>query len=97
MSQLQITTPQNWQFSGELIYQTVSALLREIMLHCQQGSLPQSVDLQAVSRADSAGIALLIELVRQAHLAGKAIKFSNPSPQVISMAQVSGVAELLNS
>jgi phospholipid transport system transporter-binding protein len=53
------------------------------------------VDLARITRADSAGLALLIEWLLAARAAGKLLRYSNLPPAVVSLAGISDVAELL--
>lgn len=53
------------------------------------------VDLARVTRADSAGLALLIEWTLAARAAGRSLRYSNVPPAVASLAGISDVAELL--
>ena len=54
------------------------------------------VDLARVTRADSAGLALLIEWSLAARAAGRQLRYSNVPPAVISLAGISDVSELLS-
>jgi len=85
--------------SGELNHQTVPALLKQSgeLLFRGDGNPGGdiAVDLNAVSRADSAGVALLIEWLRQAKRNNKTIRFSNMPEQMHEIATVSGVDKLL--
>lgn len=87
-SQLLITDANTWQLIGELRFDTVSALLADIM---RQSIAPQILDLQAVTRTDSAGLALLIELRKQFNT----LTFKNMPPQLFTLAKVSEVDNLL--
>ena len=55
------------------------------------------IDLSAVTRIDSAGAALLLELKRRAHKRGRSLEFVNPTQQVrglLEFLQVDGVLKL---
>ena len=54
------------------------------------------VDLARITRADSAGLALLIEWLLSARAAGRALRYCNVPPAVASLAGISDVAELLS-
>ena len=85
--------------SGELNHQTVPSLLKQSgeLLFRGDGNPGGdiAIDLSAVSRADSAGVALLIEWLRQAKRNNKTIRFSNMPEQMHEIATVSGVDKLL--
>lgn len=59
----------------------------------EQGTV--EIDLGAIRRADSAGLAVLIELLRFAKQQGLTLYFTHLPPQLESLAAVSGVADLL--
>jgi phospholipid transport system transporter-binding protein len=53
------------------------------------------VDLSGVGRADSAGLALIIEWSKNARKEGVEIRFFNPPDQLAAMARVSGLETVL--
>jgi phospholipid transport system transporter-binding protein len=81
--------------SGELVFDTVPDLLESARLFESDARIV-ALDLEGVSRADSAGIALLIEWLRAARARGKSVSFINVPPQMVAIARVSGVDGLLN-
>ena len=54
-----------------------------------------TIDLAAVSRSDSAGVALLIEVIQLANTANLSLLFSNLPPQMKDIADISGLLEIL--
>jgi phospholipid transport system transporter-binding protein len=87
---------------GELNHQNVPTLLKKsaaiIMNNSDQSrgdSSDLTIDLNAVSRSDSAGVALLIEWMRQAKQNNKTIRFNNIPKQMHEIATVSGVDKML--
>lgn len=54
-----------------------------------------TIDLQSVERADSAGLALLIEWTRWARQNGQQIRFINLPDQMLAIARVSGLDTML--
>lgn len=93
-SQLQVISPEIWQLSGELSLKTVTAVLNEITLNCQH-SFPKTINLEQVSRTDSAGLALLVEIMRLANQKQQVIHFSNPPSQLQRIAQAVGLTDIL--
>lgn len=81
--------------SGRLCGQTVGQL-------CQQGKQLMkgqrafTVDLAEVSFCDSAGLVLLIELLRDAKRHNQVIRYVNLPQQVLAIAKVSGVEGWIN-
>jgi phospholipid transport system transporter-binding protein len=53
------------------------------------------VDLAGVTRADSAGLALLVEWLRESEIAGNSIEFVNVPAQLLSIARVCGLDDIL--
>lgn len=92
MSQLSIVDEHTWRLSGELSFATVGTLLSELLQHAAQIP-PQVIDLSEVTRADSAGLALLIEMRKQPAIA-PAI-FRHIPKQMLTLAEVCGVQSLL--
>ena len=79
--------------SGELSMATVPTLLAQ-GLHSAEAAEVR-VDLQGVTRADSAGVALLIEWQRAARRQQRRLRFQNIPPQMLAIARLCGVDELL--
>lgn len=80
--------------SGELSMGTVPELLKQGDL-CSGSDGEIRVDLQGVKHADSAGVALLIEWQRVAHRQQRSVRFQNIPPQMLAIARLCGVDELL--
>jgi len=80
--------------SGPLTFDTVSSLSREVNLFQNSGS-SVTVDFAGVSRADSAALALLLDWMRQASAKGRRVEFSNLPENMLALAKVSGIDELL--
>jgi phospholipid transport system transporter-binding protein len=81
--------------NGELSFNTAAAVLRaaQTALRDEKGTV--EIDLTAIRRVDSAGVALLIELLRFAKQRGIALYFTHIPQQLESLAAVSGVDGLL--
>lgn len=80
--------------SGDLTFSTAASgigLTKELF-----AELPQlDVDLTAVTHSDSAGLALLVEWMRQAGKVNKPIRFFNMPTQMLALAEASGMEGLL--
>lgn len=92
MSQLSVVDEHTWRLSGELSFATVSTLLSELQQRAAQIP-PQVIDFSEVTRADSAGLALLIEMRKQPLIA--AAIFRHIPKQMLILAEVCGVQSLL--
>ncbi|WP_273456402.1 STAS domain-containing protein [Nevskia ramosa] len=53
------------------------------------------LDLAGVTRADSAGLALLLELTRRAQALGKPLQLRNPPAQLVELSRFFGLDTLL--
>lgn len=79
---------------GVLDFQTVPVIRRQgLDLFSEAPSLV--LDLQGVSRSDSAGLALLIEWMRFARSQNKPISFINMPPQMLAIARASSLDSIL--
>ena len=80
--------------SGALTFETVPALAHD-SASVLSGGGDINLDLQGISHADSAGLALLIEWMRTARAQEKGIVFKNVPPQMLAMATMSGLENIL--
>ncbi len=85
-----------WRLSGELDFGTVSGLLKESRAGFSDVDVIE-VDLAGVTRADSAGLALLVEWLRAAERIGRPISFVNMPAQMQSIARICGLDDILTS
>jgi len=83
------------QLSGDLTFATVSALLEESRGVFAAASDDLRIDLAGVGRADSAGLALLIEWLREARRVGRTLEFHAVPAQMLAIAEASGLADIL--
>ena len=91
MKQISVEDADTWRLAGDLTFATVGELLKEFTRYM---TLPRVVDLDAVTHTDSAGLALLIEWVRQTK--DTPIIFKNVPAQMLNLAVVSGVQAILS-
>ena len=82
------------EIRGELSFASVPALWGACRTRCLAGDAID-VDLGRVSRSDSAGLALLIEWLREAQRSGASLRFFNIPAQMLEMARVSGLDQIL--
>jgi phospholipid transport system transporter-binding protein len=84
----------SWQLFGDLSFTTVPDLRGG--LDIRSADRPGiSIDLAGVTRSDSAGLALLIEWLRESERQGKTITFLNMPAQMQSIARVCGLEGIL--
>lgn len=81
--------------NGELVFDTVPGLLADSRSLFDSEGRAVAFDLKGVTRADSAGLALLIEWLRWARVRSKSVSFINVPSQMLAIAKVSGVDGLL--
>jgi phospholipid transport system transporter-binding protein len=79
--------------SGRLTMETVGALYHAALQPDGDGTL--EVDLAQVEAADSAAVSLLLCWLRRAQHDGTALSFSNIPDNLLSLARLYGIAELL--
>ena len=80
---------------GDLTFATVTALLNASSPLFASGAGGGEVDLSGVGRADSAGLALLIEWSRLARAAGYELRFQAVPAQMQAIAAASGLTDIL--
>ena len=96
MSQARIEEGDNGRLEihGDLNFASVALLWNSSFR-----SLPErdalDIDLSHVERSDSAGLALLVECLRHARQTGKTIRFFNIPAQMLAIARVSALDEVL--
>ncbi len=84
----------SYRLHGDLDFTTVPQIWRESLEIFRAGAT-LSIDLAAVGRADSAGLALLIGWVKRAAEQGGQPLFKNIPAQLLAIARVSGVETML--
>lgn len=82
-----------YAISGELTFTTVPELWRSGLGEVDSGSV--QLDLAGITRVDSAGIALLIELIRAVRKRGGEVALVHAPPQLMAIATVSGLDTVL--
>ena len=80
--------------AGELTFATVSDALEATASLFKDGTILQ-FDLKGIKRADSAGVALLIEWIRRAGRSGGGVSYTHLPESLRAMIRVGGVEELL--
>ncbi len=81
------------QLSGPLTLQTVKELYDRGLQ--ANGSTSLVVDLSRVEGVDSAGVSLLLSWLREAQHSGINVSFSNIPQNLMSLAKLYGVADML--
>jgi phospholipid transport system transporter-binding protein len=81
--------------SGELSFRNAVAALEAAQAAMAGGQGVFELDLGGVTRADSAGLALLLELARDARAAGRELRCTRVPEQLRRLAGFFGVTEVL--
>lgn len=81
--------------AGELTLDTVSKVFRQAELAVSQGRHIVDVDLAAVSRVDSSGLALLLEWQSLAHRDGRIMRIRNAPPGLLSLTRLCEASDLM--
>ena len=82
---------------GALSFETIPQILVQSAEYAARADLPDrlTIDFSKVSGVDSAAVALLIEWRRQAAARGKRLDFVNLPPNLLALANLYGVQELI--
>jgi len=85
--------------TGELTFATIPDVLAQSAEYEARADLPQRlvIDFTGVSGVDSAAVALLLEWRRQALRRGKTLDFTNLPANLVALAQLYGVADLIQT
>jgi phospholipid transport system transporter-binding protein len=83
--------------TGDLSFETVPAVLAQTEQYAARADLPErlTIDFAAVTGVDSAAVALLLEWRRLAAARGKSLEFANLPANLLALAELYGVAELI--
>jgi phospholipid transport system transporter-binding protein len=85
-----------WLLDGELTVDHVARMAREGRRAINGGGAELIFDLSGVKRADSAGLALLIDWMAWAERRGQRLRFTQISTDIDSLARLSEVSALLH-
>lgn len=85
---------QIYRISGELTLETARAVMMESE-NLFDSAAKLDIDLAQVTRADSAGLALLVTWMRQANQSEKSICFEHVPAQMLAIAKASGLDAIL--
>jgi phospholipid transport system transporter-binding protein len=83
-----------YRVTGSLTFETVPALAAE-GAELDGDDTPLRIDLSAIDRVDSAGLAVLVDWLASVRSRGQDMVFEGPPAQLLAIARVSGVDGLL--
>jgi phospholipid transport system transporter-binding protein len=83
--------------TGALSFETIPTVLEQSVEYAARTDLPErlTIDFAGITGVDSAAVALLLEWRRQAAQRGKRLDFINLPPNLLALAQLYGVADLI--
>jgi phospholipid transport system transporter-binding protein len=83
--------------TGALSFDTLPGVLEESATFTARTDLPDRlvIDFAAITAVDSSAVALLLEWRREAQRLGKKLEFVNLPPNLLALATLYGVAELI--
>ena len=82
---------------GALSFETLPAVLAQSAEYAARADLPErlTIDFARITHVDSSAVALLLEWRRQAQRRGKTLEFVNLPANLLALASLYGVAELI--
>jgi phospholipid transport system transporter-binding protein len=85
------------KLKGALSFETLPSVLAESAQFTARTDLPDRlvIDFSAITDIDSSAVALLLEWRRQALARAKTLEFVNLPPNLVALAQLYGVADLI--
>ena len=83
--------------TGALSFETIPAVLAESTAYAERPDLPDrlTIDFAGITGVDSSAVALLLEWRRQAMRRGKTLVFVNLPDNLLALATLYGVTELI--
>jgi phospholipid transport system transporter-binding protein len=85
------------KLKGALSFETLPSVLAESAQFTARTDLPDRlvIDFSGITDIDSSAVALLLEWRRQALARAKTLEFVNLPPNLVALAQLYGVADLI--
>ena len=85
------------QLQGALSFETLPTVLAESAAYAARADLPErlTIDFAGITGVDSSAVALLLEWRRQAESRSKTLEFVNLPPNLLALARLYGVEDLI--
>jgi phospholipid transport system transporter-binding protein len=85
------------ELTGALSFETLPGVLEQSAQFAARADLPErlTIDFAGITGVDSSAVALLLEWRRQAQRLGKALVFVNLPANLLALARLYGVEELI--
>ena len=84
-----------YRLEAPLTFASVAGLRQQGVKIIDSQSQGLTLNLKAVPAVDSAGLALLIDWLREARARSRPLKYSEPPPALLSLARLSDVEKLI--
>jgi len=86
-----------FKLEGELSFETIPGVLARSAEYAAKNDVPQrfTIDFAGITGVDSAAVALLLDWRRMAAARGKTLAFTNLPANLLALAELYGVAELI--
>ena len=83
--------------AGAISFETMNEVLEQSARYAARSDLPDrlTIDFSAITGVDSSAVALLLEWRRQAAERGKRLEYVNLPPNLVALAELYGVTELI--
>ncbi len=94
-SQISIDSSGLARVSGPLTLETVTAVYQQAGAEAAKGQAIAEIDLDAVSRVDSSGLALLLEWQSAAKINGRSLHIRNAPADLLSLVSLCEASDLL--
>jgi phospholipid transport system transporter-binding protein len=94
-ARLEVRGNGHFAVEGELSFATVPGLWDQSRRLFANAPKSMNIDLAAVERADSAGLALLVAWTRQGRIDAKSIRLINAPGQIMALAEANKLTHLL--
>jgi phospholipid transport system transporter-binding protein len=85
------------RLEGALSFDSLPAVLEQSALYAARTDLPErlTIDFADITGVDSSAVALLLEWRRQAEARSKTLEFVNLPPNLLALARLYGVEDLI--
>jgi phospholipid transport system transporter-binding protein len=93
--ELSVSSPQRCEARGALTFATARRARKQGLLVLRSAGRELSIDCGAISHADSAGLAVLLDWLAAARRAGCSLRLQRLPQGVLALAHISAVEELL--
>ena len=93
MAHLEQVDKTHYKLTGRLVFKTVTAALSQF--HALTLDSDIEIDLSDIDRSNSAGLAMLLQLLSDAKKQNRTVRFTGISEAMIDLAEMSNVKHLL--